>query len=397
MLDVKKIGIALALVLLSGGAMAGETVQWSELKLVGASGVPTESTHKYYFKGILKIYAHSSSSGFSFSKGFYSSSSYKLTDSFWVEGKGTWKSSGNTAQELLQLQRQGGTDNLSATFKCNGDPWITTQSCVVTNVAFNSGASSGIRDWPGMIKHYARPLTVQVVTLAQATALSKQHQASSPPPPPPPKSNKSGGFSRPTHSGPLTLGKVKPALPRAPLHRAPAGSAKVSTKPSLPTSPADLISGTSLLVGGKKTPWGKTVTLDATAARTRNMNGSGVCEFAIRHSVRNVGLSPSGAFDTQWRNTATHGTTGRSWLPLAAGKQRAETDLLALKPGLNTLSLQIDPMHRAHETNRTNNHYTLAVNLTGQCGTSTAVDRKLRGPVTRSLSAPAKRLQLPSH
>lgn len=391
-------GIALALVLFAGNAWAGVDVAWSEFNLVDASGVPANSKHAYYFKGILSAYLVTSGGGFSFSEGFYSTTNVTVINKYWAAGKGTWDASRNTAQELLQIQHDGGTDSLNASFKCNGDPWITNQSCVVIKVLFNSTASTGIHDWPGLVKHYGRPLSVHVVTLAKATELSKQHKTASAPPPPPPAKHQTTMTAKPPTGIALRQpGQVASHLPASPLQRAAPGTSRFSGKPVARIGPADLTSGASLVIGGMHTGWNRTVTLKAAAAAARNRNGSGACQFRIRHAVRNVGRSSSGAFDGVWRNSAWRGTTRSHWPPLAPGKQLDETDLVSLKPGMNKLSFQIDPFRRLEENNRANNGATLVVNLTGDCGSSAAHVRAVRAkPVAHVPLPPAKRLQLPS-
>jgi hypothetical protein len=398
MRNITSISVALVLLLITSSAWAGPEAVWSELKLVDASGVPAKSKHEYHFKGVLEVVDVHGSSGFSLTEGFYSNTNVKHLNSYWVAGKGSWDASRNTAQELLQLQHDGGIDSLNATFRCNGDPWIINEPCVVINVLFNSTASVGSRDWPGLIKHYRRPLTVQVVTLSKATKLSKHHKtASAPPPPPPAKHKNTVTYKHPSHMDLRVAGKTKPNLPTTPLRHVTPMAFGLSGKPASRIGLADLTNGSSLIIGGERTEWGRTVRLNAADAITRNQNGSGECQFPIQHAVRNVGRSASGAFDGVWRNSSVRGTTARHWPSLAPGKLLDETDLLALRPGMNKLSFQIDPSGQLKETNRANNHRMLAVNLTGSCG---AVATRPRITHFRSAAhlplRPEKRLQLPS-
>jgi len=197
--------------------------------------------------------------------------------------------------------------------------------------------------------------------------------------------------------GALVPNKTKPILVKPPLHVAKPGSSGLKAKPVPRISVVDLTSGSSLTIGGIRTGWGRTVTVNAAAATTRNRNGSGVCQFRVQHAVRNIGQSSSGAFDSVWRNSAVRGTTGHHWQSLAPGKQIGETDMLMLKPGINRLTLQIDPSHRLKEINRANNQNTLTVNLTGSCSATVA-----KPSIAHPRSAvhvqlpPVQRLQAPS-
>jgi hypothetical protein len=114
---------------------AGETLVWNQLHLMGASGVPGEPDHKYVFKGQLAIRSSSSSTGFSLSKGIYSTSRTS-TATFWVEGVGRWDASRSEATESLTFQGdvQG---NLRSVLKCNGDPWLGKQPCAVIATYYN--------------------------------------------------------------------------------------------------------------------------------------------------------------------------------------------------------------------------------------------------------------------
>lgn len=102
---------------------------------MGASGVPGEPDHKYVFKGQLAIRSSSSSTGFSLSKGIYSTSRTS-TATFWVEGVGRWDASRSEATESLTFQGdvQG---NLRSVLKCNGDPWLGKQPCAVIATYYN--------------------------------------------------------------------------------------------------------------------------------------------------------------------------------------------------------------------------------------------------------------------
>jgi hypothetical protein len=98
------------------------------------------------------------------------------------------------------------------------------------------------------------------------------------------------------------------------------------------------------------------------------MNNSGLCEFAVKHTARNIGLASTGGFDSVWKNSHVPGSFGRLWLPIAPGGSKEETDLIRLKPGQNLLHLALDNTNKVQESNEGNNRFRISVNVNGSCG-----------------------------
>jgi hypothetical protein len=225
-------------------ATAGESLVWNQLHLMGASGVPGEPDHKYVFKGQLSIRSTSSSTGFSLSKGIYSTSRTS-TATFWVEGVGRWDASRSEASESLIFQGdvQG---NFRSVLKCNGDPWLSRQPCAVIATYYNSEQSK-VRDWPGLVKQWRLPLTVEVVTLEAATRLSREATAKAPPPPPPPPAAPEESLSAPPGGASRALNQstlaVKPARSLAQQSTRPE-SAAIAT-PSAPQARLEIVAATA--------------------------------------------------------------------------------------------------------------------------------------------------------
>jgi len=119
-------------------------------------------------------------------------------------------------------------------------------------------------------------------------------------------------------------------------------------------------------IGGVPVNWGGTLMLDANRATSKN--ASGTCEFPLEYAVRNGGQAASGGFRTQWINPAA-GSFGlpRNWQSLAPGTERAEREVVALRPGLNALRLALDDMRQVSESNEANNEAGINVNVSGTC------------------------------
>ncbi len=150
----------------------------------------------------------------------------------------------------------------------------------------------------------------------------------------------------------------------------PGGGLAPNTGPVMPTQPKglpDITSGTGVVIGGKSAPWGSSVTVDVKSAHSVNMNNSGLCEFAVKHTARNIGLASTGPFGSVWK-TSNVPSSGRGWLPIAAGGSKEETDLVRLKPGQNLLHLTLDDLGKVQESNEGNNRFRIIVNVAGICG-----------------------------
>jgi hypothetical protein len=184
---------------------------------------------------------------------------------------------------------------------------------------------------------------------------------------------------------------ASPTQPRSPWASAgkPGGG---SATPIEPKGLPDITSQGGVIVGGTGASWGGTIGVDAKQALSINANNSGLCEFVIEHTARNAGLSPTGTFDSQWKNSAVPGSAGRVWLPLAAGASKSEKDLVRLKPGANPLQLSLDNQNQVKESNEANNQFGLTVNVSGSCGPVRAVvpppsDSQRSAPATQRVPA----------
>jgi hypothetical protein len=152
---------------------------------------------------------------------------------------------------------------------------------------------------------------------------------------------------------------------------APPTAFSPATGPVMPTQPKglpDITSGSGIVIGGKSAPWGSSVAVDVKSAHSVNMNNSGLCEFGVKHTARNIGLAFTGGFDSVWKNSHVPGSFGRSWLPIAPGGAKEETDLVRLKPGQNLLHLALDNTNKVQEMNENNNRFRIVVNVNGSCG-----------------------------
>jgi hypothetical protein len=156
-----------------------------------------------------------------------------------------------------------------------------------------------------------------------------------------------------------------------------------TTTPPPGTALPDITSAEQLKVGGLPVAWGGTLTVDANQAASKNKNNSGLCEFQIEYSVRNIGQSASGSFRSLWTNSAVTGNWTRVWTPVAAGGVKSEKDLVPLKPGRNQLQLVLDDLHQVKESNEANNTFHVNVNVTGSCATATGITPPAGTPLRR--------------
>jgi hypothetical protein len=144
------------------------------LKLVDASGVPDGAIHSYMFQGSIVFYPTAKSGEF-----------VSPYENFWGDGKGSWNQGSKEAEERFKFSGSL-AGKLLVLFKCQKDPWLTTNAgCVFISTQY-SGTSGKVYDWNLILKTRGRPLSTGAVTLAAATELSKKHVASGAPPPPPP-------------------------------------------------------------------------------------------------------------------------------------------------------------------------------------------------------------------
>jgi hypothetical protein len=157
---------------------------------------------------------------------------------------------------------------------------------------------------------------------------------------------------------------------------------QTSTPFSLTLLP-DITSTDQAKVAGMPVAWGGTLTVNANQAASRNKNNSGLCEFQIEYSVRNIGKPPTGSFRSLWTNSAVTGNWTRVWSPIAAGGVKSEKDLVPLKPGTNVLQLVLDDLHQVQESNEANNMFSLTINVTGSCGAGMGITPPTGTPLRR--------------
>jgi hypothetical protein len=154
--------------------------------------------------------------------------------------------------------------------------------------------------------------------------------------------------------------------------------------PTPPKGPPDITSAAQVVIGATTTAWGTTAGVDAAQAFSAQ---GGVCQFAVQHTARNIGLAPSGAFSSVWTNSHAPGSVSRSWGSIAPGALDTQKDLVALKPGQNVLSLALDNLNQVQEASESNNRFRVIVNLTGTCGGAPA---SRAAPVTPGAPVPRR-------
>lgn len=177
-------------------------------------------------------------------------------------------------------------------------------------------------------------------------------------------------------SGPNVGGGVQSAT------KVPAIQAPVMSAVSPALALADIVSDGTVTVGTKPVAWGGIVAVNAAESRIiRN----GMCEFAVRHVVRNAGAGAAGAFNRLWTNSNVAGKWEDSYPPIPAGGAVERVDTLPLKPGRNVLYLKLDPNNTVAESNENNNLNRIAIELSGECG----------APVSNSPGSSGGRLKLP--
>jgi hypothetical protein len=158
---------------------------------------------------------------------------------------------------------------------------------------------------------------------------------------------------------------MAPVMGNAPAGAAAAGAPPpVSAAPSAPTVKPDITAASQVTIANRPADWNAPVMLDARdALRAAN----GVCLFTLRYTARNIGVAPAGAFSSTLASSAVPGPSERLWPGLAPAAASAQSDVVSLKPGLNTLTLWLDQKNEIQESNEANNQSRLQVNLTGTC------------------------------
>lgn len=172
----RKLVIFAAALIFSSTANAG--IDTSGLKLVDASGVPDGATHSYKFQGGILFYPTTKSGEF-----------VSPYENLWAYGGASWSQGTKDAKEKFKFSGSLAGE-LTTHFKCQNDPWLTSNAGCVFITSQYSGTSGKLYDWPLILKTRGRPLSTGSVTLAAATELSKKHASSTAPPPPPPQPKK---------------------------------------------------------------------------------------------------------------------------------------------------------------------------------------------------------------
>lgn len=390
---IRMLGLLSVLAMFPSSAIAGSC---SQVLLKDASGV-IGMAHGYTFSAVCSWSYQESKDSFSLS-GFSSTSTNYGID-MEVVGKGKWDRKTGQAKEAVSVKGYGWVKGPSGSFTgervatgvCNQDPFLkdppgATAVCQAMNVQYE-GTSGPI--FPVFVTP-KRFLLEKKISLVEAQALSAKKSAGAPPPPPPaPKPQKPPKLKAGTLSGSSVAqpkAGLSPVLPAAkPKVGIPSGQA-VATGVGAPVGPPDITTEGKVIVAGKASAWRGMIVVDAKDA-TRVSGGQ--CEFPVKYTVRNAGLSSTGQFGSLWQNNPPTGSFGRSWLPLAPGGASTQTDLVMLKPGLNVLRLTLDNLNQVSESNEGNNAFPLTVNVTGSCGSGPVVRGGATVPSRGGIPPPA--------
>lgn len=163
--------ILLSLPLTSSGAWAFAGVQFAaappyectSLKLVSACGLPNGSKHSYALEGICN---------------YWDGESHR---NVWVKAGDVYTVADHSAIEAVEVE---GVGKMSATFKCDDDPWATHTTCAVEAFNADSGPMEKFAD-----PYYSekQPFSRKYVNPTTAVQMSQScNQNPAPPPPPPP-------------------------------------------------------------------------------------------------------------------------------------------------------------------------------------------------------------------
>jgi hypothetical protein len=136
--------------------------------------------------------------------------------------------------------------------------------------------------------------------------------------------------------------------------------------PVKPSAPPDLTATANVTIGGKTSSWGGEVQLDAAKAIAKETTSGGLCTYPVSYSLRNLGLSPSGAFKIKWA-----GAKGWSKLlnptSVAPGGTKGGTTPIKLSSGAGQLVLLIDSANDVAEIDEHNNQFGIRITITGSC------------------------------
>lgn len=150
-------------------------------------------------------------------------------------------------------------------------------------------------------------------------------------------------------------------------------------------SHADQVAKETFILAGQLVHWGTSVTLDAGQLLH---NGLGACLAEAEYVVENRGaaMSPAASRD-QWtvagRSPDVMGSVGR----IPPSDTRQQTVTLALYPGVNQVTLTLDPENKIQEEDEGNNVNHITVQLDGDCRAGSG-----RGSLGRQSGAGALRV-----
>lgn len=138
----------------------------TSLKLVSACGLPDGAKHNYALEGICNYWDG------------------QTNRNVWVKAGDVYTVADHSAIEAVEVQ---GVGKMSATFKCDDDPWATHTTCAVQ--AFNAD-SGPMEKFADPYYNEKQPFSRKYVNSATAVQMSQNCAQSQAPPPPPPPAKK---------------------------------------------------------------------------------------------------------------------------------------------------------------------------------------------------------------
>lgn len=307
--------------------------------------------------------------------------------SLFAEARATWHSDSSRLEETVKLSAADKTRSgtLRSTFKCLGDPVAQNVSCV--QLEFKN-----LTDWSGFAVPIDknRPLSQGAASMAAVAQVAKSTRRMSSP------SAKSSTAAQPGPSSGASTSTDTSARANTAAAAAAIGSVSPAAAAPLP----DLTSGVRAVVAGKHSgASGAMLALPDTDAR---VSANGVCQVAFEHEIRNVGAADSPASDRRWTRDGTPGSLVAATPAIAAGAAVTRIDTIGLRPGVNKLRLQLDPLGQIAEVNEANNDFVLTVSVSGLCAgvapssPQAAATDSMPTSQDGAASAAQRRLRLPS-
>ena len=335
--------------------------------------MPDAAVHGYHIQGKVDMYPTHTGGKF---VGPY--------EEYWLDGNARWEQNQTEATELFLLSGSL-TGKLMTVFRCQKDPWLYHDtSCVFINASYIP-QSGKTYDWPSILKVRGRPLSIGAVSLAQATALSKQSSKAPPPPPPSSKGQQPPGQS------PITGGFATPTTPPFQISKSAAQPDRAKAAGAHVLAPGVDLTGNvwvKINSGAVNVKWGDAVTLSSMQALDK---GNGKCRFKLEYMIRNLGPNPSGPYTIQWFDGNRAMLASHSLGSLVAKSTTVPTTLIELAPGRHNLSLVIDSLNQVAESNEANNRLSFSADVDQQCGKQRAAapPPPSRAPVGRGPGTPS--------